>query len=87
MRTIHKYPLTVEDNQIVELPKDSQVLAIQTQNGNPFMWVLVDTSQELERRAFVTVGTGHEVTGYLSYIGTYQMMGGSLVFHVFESPI
>jgi len=37
-------------------------------------------------RAFEIFGTGHNVpeNGNRKYIGTYQLMGGGLVFHCFE---
>jgi len=68
------------------MPKGAEVLCVQMQDGIPCMWAMVDTStMERERRLFRILGTGHPADNDVGkYVGTYQMMGGSLVFHVFE---
>jgi hypothetical protein len=48
----------------------------------------VDPKGPLRPRRFRVAGTGHELEPYVDrYIGTFQMLGGTLVFHVFEYPI
>lgn len=84
MRTIWKYTLKVEDEQLIQIPKWSKPLCVQIQDGNPQMWVEVDTEQTFESRKFVTRGTGHPLPEYETYLGTYQLLRGDLVFHVFE---
>lgn len=51
------------------------------------MWALIpDTNAEIvQERTFSIYGTGHEhesISG--EYVGTFQLQGGALVFHVFE---
>lgn len=85
MRTIHKFP--VETGAFgLYLPKGAKVLTVQAQAGQPQMWVLLDTDNETERRTFVTFPTGGEIGPnlHLDYIGTFQLAGGNLVFHLFE---
>lgn len=87
MKKIFKYPLEVEDKQVVMMPVDAQILCIQVQHGTPCIWALVDPALAAsQERTLLTFGTGHELpTGLeLSYIGTYLVHGGNLVFHVFE---
>jgi len=86
MKTIWKYPLETNDTLDILMPKNSKILTVQMQNGIPCLWVLVDDSKENERRTFALHGTGHEVnhTDIKKYIGTFQMMKGTLVVHVFE---
>lgn len=83
--TIWKFPLDVTDSQRVTMPLGSKPLCVQTQNGTPCIWALVDSSEP--RKELVTVltfGTGGPVIGAIGdYLGTYQMRNGSLVFHVF----
>ena len=88
MKTIWKYKLEVVDNQIIPMPKDAQILTVQTQNGTPNIWALVEPGNIIENRAFVIRGTGHEF-GLIDYkyIGTFQISGGQLVFHLFESGL
>ena len=86
MRVIHKYPLEVRDKQQIELPKDSEILTIQTQKGIPCLWALVQTENSKEVRTIHTFGTGNEInidTDNLTYISTYQLHSGSFIFHTF----
>lgn len=91
MQTIYKYPLKVADRQTISLLKNSQILTIQNQKGIPCLWALVDPDElEFEERVIYTYGTGHKIEiseDEINYIGTYQLAGGDLVFHVFEKVI
>ena len=86
MRTIWKYPFDTTEEFMLEMPSGAQVLTVQVQGGQPCIWALVDPSASLAPRQFLVHGTGHPVTfpHSLVYIGTYQLMGGVIVFHVFE---
>jgi len=87
MKKIFKYPLEVEDKQVVMMPEDAEILCIQVQHGTPCIWALVDPALAVsQERTLLTFGTGHELPSgvEMTYIGTYQMHSDSLVFHVFE---
>jgi len=85
MKTVWKYEINLY-RQSFSLPKDSKILTVQTQNNIPCIWVLVDTEQKEEERRYEIYGTGHRIdpTLNLEYIGTFQVDGGTLVFHLFE---
>lgn len=89
MRKIFKYPLKVEDVQMVEMPKGAAVLCVQTQGNTPCLWADVDPQAPKVCRSFVTYGTGHPMDDGQArhYIGTYQLRGGALVFHVYTDRI
>ena len=83
---IYKYALTPTDRLTLLLPEGAAPLCVQTQNGEPWLWALVDAAQPLAPMAFVIHGTGHPVLpgcGAHNYLGTFQLHGGALVFHVF----
>jgi len=86
MKTIWKFQLGMTDNQIVKMPKDAEILCAQVQNGNPHLWALVESENQEEERFIEIYGTGHKVNGLgeRKYISTFQLEGGSLIFHVFE---
>lgn len=88
MKTIYKYWLTDENVQSVAMPEGARVLTVQAQLNSPHLWAEVDTEKPEVERIFETFGTGHEMpydTGIERvYVGTYQLHGGSLVFHVYE---
>jgi hypothetical protein len=88
---VYKFPIPVEDSGRIEMPKGAKILKIQVQHGTPCMWALVDSKAPKEMREFRIVGTGQhiELSPYLelTYIGTFQVNGGHLVFHVFEDRV
>ena len=86
-QAIWKFSLALpHDIIIVRMPVSARALCVQVQGGVPCLWALVyDTEGPTVNRKFRTYGTGHEhesITG--TYVGTYQLAGGALVFHVFE---
>lgn len=86
MKQVWKYQLKADDVFSVEMPKGAQVLHVNMQDGEPYMWVLVDPSRETEYRAFRLAGTGHDIDPVWSkYLGTFLVGStGYLVFHLFE---
>lgn len=87
MSTIYKYPIQ-PGLTVLELPRGAQVLTVQMQGDRPFLWARLDTRQPPERRTFEVFGTGDGMPDdpRLMYVATFQMEGGSLVWHVFEWP-
>ena len=87
-KTIWKFELKIMDEQLIHMPKGADLLSVQTQNGIPCMWVLVDPNNDTEDRYFEVFGTGHKVHCDMGvereYVGTFQMHNGGLVFHLFE---
>lgn len=87
MRTVWKFPIDPSDVIEVDMPEGAHVLTVQTQGDQVCMWALVNPDRPTERRFFRMAGTGHpidEELGALIWIGTFQLHGGRLVFHLFE---
>ena len=86
-KSIWKYTLDVTDEQSVVLPSGSRLLTVQVQNEIPTIWAEVDTEAlDRERYTLRTYGTGHWVDDDPGvYLGTYQLMEGRLVFHVYHA--
>ena len=87
MKTIYKYQLKADKKQYVPLPKDSQILTVQVQKGDVCLWALVDTHNHVEERCIEIYGTGHPIDNdgmERKYISTFQLDGGSLIYHAFE---
>lgn len=85
MKTVYKYGIEIKYHFSVSMPAGAQVLTIQVQHGKPFIWALVDTEAQLAERHFRVAGTGHPIEDENPlYVGTYQLHGGDLVFHLFE---
>lgn len=86
--TIWKFPIEVTDSQEILMPGGTQILHVGVQRGIPCLWALVRLPEDANKvvREIVTIGTGHPIddASRLKYIGTYQLMEGGLVFHIFE---
>lgn len=90
-QVVHKFPLNLggwgvfpSATHNVEMPKVSQVLALQLQNDIPTLWVQVDPETPAVTRTFQWVGTGQDVPLDGKYVGTVQMKDGAYVFHLYE---
>ena len=83
--TIWKYQLAMIDDQKIEMPRKARILSVQVQDDVPCLWALVDDDAPTEQRAVRIAGTGHRVSGWSAenFVGTVQLAGGTLVFHVF----
>lgn len=86
MRTVWKFPIEPADSFALEMPADAEILDIQVQHGNVFLWALVNPKAKMGRRVFRLAGTGHPIEegDELRYVASFQLHKGDLVFHVFE---
>lgn len=80
---IFKYNLQIIDDQNIHMPKHSDILTVQNQNGRLTIWTLAEDNHLVMRRIKI-VGTGNTIDVALGkYIGTVQMDHG-FVWHVFD---
>ncbi len=83
-KTIWKYPVT-PDHWTQLMPVDAEILSVQVQQKEVQMWVLVDPDAIRKGREFEVYGTGHSIPENPGkFIGTFQLEGGTLVFHLFD---
>lgn len=86
-RRIYKYDLELTGRQELSIPQGGALLCVQTQGESPKLWVdLPDPSAPPERRVFCVFGTGHPLPDGFNgeYLGSCQMAGGALVWHIYE---
>lgn len=87
-KAIFKYPAPIEDRFVLKLPASAEILSVQVQDGEPQVWALVlpDALKVVRRFAWIGTGHAHPETFWedLTYVGTVQLQGGALVFHLFE---
>ena len=80
------WKFSLEPDGIVEMPRDADVLTVQVQHEKPYIWAVVDPGGHKEYRQFICVGTGHPMKRKPGrYVGTFQLEGETLVFHIFET--
>lgn len=83
--TVWKYRVPELQRFSLRMPIGARPLTVQVQGPDVQMWALVDPDAPAESREFVVVGTGFEpMTDVGQHVGTFQLHGGALVFHVFE---
>lgn len=86
---IYKYPFEVQDNVEIKMPMGASILTVQVQDNNPYIWAIVWPDHPLELRRFRLFGTGHPIDMELKqlnkYIGTFQLLDGRFVGHLFET--
>lgn len=86
MKTIWKYEITANETIQIKVPKESKFLTVLSQFDSVFMWCLVDTDNELETLSLKVCATGQELSKDFdgTYLGTFFVHGGHLVFHLFD---
>ncbi len=71
MKSIYKYPLQVDGEQILLIPAGAKILTVQMQGSTPCLWAEVKINDDanlragLEQRKIKMFGTGHDIPGYL----------------------
>lgn len=88
MKTIFKYKLLPITTQGVDVPKNSVFLCVKEQDGDLYIWVLIDKVEtETSVLEIEIFGTGHDMYSDARtvrvYLGTCIMENG-LVWHVFN---
>lgn len=90
-QSIWKFSLEVTDMQVISMPVNSRILSVQSQNDKPCIWAICNTeTKEMEERMFQVYGTcnpfyeGIHFGKEQQFIGTFQLMNGSFVGHLFE---
>ena len=82
MRTVWKFNIPLEGS--IAMPDGAQPLAVQVQDGAPCLWAMVDPSQPSVLYPIHVMDTGQRMAEPVGrYVGTFQLAGGSLVFHLF----
>lgn len=89
MEQILKYKLKFEnarDLAKIELHKESQILSVQIQHDEMFLWVISDKDKPIQTRVFEIYGTGFFLSnsGPRTHLATLQQDGGNLIWHIFE---
>lgn len=89
MKSVYKYPLNMNNRQLLELPWSPEVppeiVQVADQFGVPTVWAVVDPNATLTvKYALRIFGTGHEVDESvdLKYLGC--SFSGPFVWHVFQ---
>lgn len=87
METIWKFPFEIKDDIEIEMPSGSEILTVQMQGRMACIWAKVSDDSPKIKRHFQVFGTGipiPKIHKLRSYIGTFQLLQGQLVFHLFE---
>lgn len=95
MRSIYKYDIMKVKDGIIEGPI-TKLLTAQAQHGSIMVWAEIDTEAENVKYQVIPVGTGWSldmpageqcILDTHQYIGTVQLAGGGLIFHVYAKKL
>lgn len=83
---IWKFPLRPEEPLVIDMPQGAEVLHVAVQGTQACIWALVDPEAQVVGRQFRVVGTGRFVPAIApgKYVGTFMLLEGLLVLHVFD---
>ncbi len=81
---IWKFSLIEARTQWPLMPRGAKILCVQVQRGEGYLWVECDPKAQRVQREIIIRGTGFETQANALYIGTFQMDGGDLVWHVYD---
>lgn len=83
--TIWKFPIRSDDQWDEVMPAGSVPLSVGVQEAGPVFWAAVDSKAEAqESHRFYLRGTGQPLGHAWKFIGTFQVPGMPLVFHLFD---
>jgi hypothetical protein len=87
MKSVWKYPLRIENEQVIRVPTGAKPLHVGFQLGQPYIWwMLTDSKEVVAGRTVKIRGTGHEIDFDLNqfqYVGTLvEQEPLSFVYHV-----
>lgn len=86
MKVVHKYRIGDGEEFTLHAPRGAEFLSVQVQGPDVQVWARVDPEAEKVLFKFAVVGTGHYLKPFACsapFIGTFQLQGGALVFHLF----
>lgn len=87
MKTIHKYPLTLEARQSVMMPYGAKIVRAEFQGTNLSLWALVDTREPKVNRKLFMQNTGKPIpqkdNKAFRYIYSVQQEDATML-HIFE---
>ena len=76
----------ITDTQHVNIPEGGQILSVDNQWGELFLWALVDLKQTRVTRTIDIYGTGHSIPNLpRKHLGTVVV--DSFVWHIFEQGV
>jgi hypothetical protein len=86
MNTIHKAQLFACREQLITMPVDAQIVAVQPQDGKIAIWYYTKDQDVKSQRLFFCASSGDDLGEFISaedYVGTCQFHSGRTVVHVF----
>ena len=83
-RTVWKYPLSMNSRQKILVGASPRVVHVDTQRGEPFVWIEQAIGQGRGEIWLELVGTGGNTPDGGKYVGTVLLSDGDFVFHIYD---
>lgn len=87
MLKIHKYPIRIEREQLVEMPVGAKILSIREVRGELVMWTLAEVNIAQCSRRIAMIGTGDPFSETLpgAFINTVLLNDYLVCLHFFDA--
>lgn len=82
---VWKFPI-IGASGFVDTRADAEPLYVALQGNHPMIWMRVNPTAPKVHRAYRVVGTGEAIGSEWVHAGTWQELGGALIWHLFLSP-
>lgn len=84
MKTIWKFPFSIEEFIGLRMPANATLLHVDVQNGTPCLWAVVNPDEPMVLRNLRVIATGQAfaVDYDDEHVATFQ--SGQFVWHVFD---
>ena len=86
MKTIYKYPIVLDLERpiVVSMPAVAQVVLIDSQHDQAFLWAMVNPDSPPVERRFRLIGTGQPIPGGHDHVASFLVNDGAFTCHLFE---
>lgn len=82
MKTIWKFPLSINDSQVIEIQPNAEVIHVDRDPAGTFcFWAIVDPNEPQQPFTFHIVGTGQPIPPDTSHICSFRQ--DFFIWHLF----
>lgn len=87
MKKLYKYKITLNNEQVLNLPVNTEFLSVLNQRNDFVIYAIVDLDSDMNDRRIIIKETGSNIENdflhYFAFLGTVKTNNGIFIGHVF----